>query len=135
MGTFRILKVSILAIILGISLPLFAQNVNTTNAYERYKDKKFYIADISEMSIEGSIAIAVTFSTPIAEGQNLDKIITVHNGAKQADGSWEVSKNRQEIYFKYLEPDTTYSVYVQEPAKIKNISGKGYTVQADILSI
>jgi uncharacterized protein YfaS (alpha-2-macroglobulin family) len=124
MSIGRILKVFILLVILGVSLPLFAQNVNTTNAYERYKDKEFYITDVSQMSVEGSIAIAITFSAPLADGQDLNKLIAVHSDSKQTDGSWEVSKNKQEIYFKYLEPNTRYKVYIQEPSKIKNISSK-----------
>jgi uncharacterized protein YfaS (alpha-2-macroglobulin family) len=110
---------------LAVSLPLFAQNVNTPPD-ERYKNKDFYILDTSEMSIEGSSSIVITFSTPIAEGQDLNKIIAVYkrDWSNTVDGSWELSKNKQEIYFKYLDPDTKYIVHIEQPSKIKNAFGK-----------
>ncbi|MDR1554760.1 MAG: alpha-2-macroglobulin family protein [Campylobacteraceae bacterium] len=130
MGIVRMSKVFILSIILGVSLPLFAQNVNiaskNTETYERYKNKSFYILDTSETIFEGSSSIAITFSTPIAEGQDLNNIITVYknDSSNYIDGSWEISKNKQEIYFKYLEPNTKYTVFIEQPAKIKNVLNK-----------
>ncbi|MDR2100405.1 MAG: alpha-2-macroglobulin family protein [Campylobacteraceae bacterium] len=130
MSISRIFKVFILSAILGISLPLFAQNVNTISKnaqnLERYQDKDFYILDISEANVEGAISIAITFSTPIAANQDLNRIITVYKNDRlqYADGLWEVSKNRQEIYFKYLDPNTKYIVHIEQPDKIKNIVGK-----------
>ncbi|MDR1284698.1 MAG: alpha-2-macroglobulin family protein [Campylobacteraceae bacterium] len=128
-----ILRAFILAIILGINLPLIAQNVNIVSKNnqaaenERYRDKDFYILDISEMTIEGASSIVITFSTPIASGQDFGNTIAVYKNstANYVDGLWEISKNRQEIYFKYLDPNTNYIVRIENPGKIKNIFGKG----------
>jgi uncharacterized protein YfaS (alpha-2-macroglobulin family) len=124
----------------SVSLSLFAQNVNTASKeaqLERFKDKAFYIVDASETTVEGAAAIAITFSTPIAARQDLNKIITIQKqeqskradgtmetSSQNVDGLWELSKDRQEIYFKYLDPNAKYLVYIEQQSKIKNIAGK-----------
>jgi uncharacterized protein YfaS (alpha-2-macroglobulin family) len=123
----------------SVSLSLFAQNVNTASKdaqIERFQDKDFYIVDASETTVDGAISIAITFSTPIATRQDLNKIITLLKrtnikkdgiteiSSQNVDGLWEVSKDRREIYFKYLDPNTKYMVYIEEQNKIKNAAGK-----------
>jgi uncharacterized protein YfaS (alpha-2-macroglobulin family) len=105
---------------------------------ERYKNRDFYIVDLSEMTIDGASALVLTFSAPLADIQKLNEFILVYNDTKKkdVDGSWELSKNKMEVYFKYLEPETKYTVSIskQSSLKIKNIAQKSLNLKNDYKS-
>ncbi|MDR3346347.1 MAG: alpha-2-macroglobulin family protein [Campylobacteraceae bacterium] len=143
MKFFRLLRIFIFsAALTAVSLCAAPNNGTVVTAQnssqleqERYKDKNFYILDISEMTIDGASTLVITFSTPLAGSKNLDSFINVQNTnkSKKADGSWELSKNKLEIYFKYLEPNTRYDVFIGKTSipKIKNIAGKSLEWEGD----
>ncbi|MFV0482122.1 MAG: MG2 domain-containing protein [Campylobacteraceae bacterium] len=96
---------------------------------EYYKNKEFKIVDVSEMNVDNTNSIAITFSTPLKEKQDFSKYIEIFDKTKNSnvDGAWELSKNKNELYFKFIDPQTTYVITVNNPAKkdggIENIAG------------
>lgn len=78
----------------------------TPELIEKYKDKKFEILDCSEMIIDGSSTLVVTFSVPLLPKlnfSNLLKLVDKETGV--VDGDWELSDNGLELRHRYLAPN------------------------------
>jgi alpha-2-macroglobulin len=94
---------------------------STSDVADKYKGKKFEVIDSSEVIIDGSSTLVVTFSIPVdpkADFSNLVKLVDRKSGF--VDGTWELSDNGLELKHRYLEPRRELRLRVSSGLKAAN---------------
>ncbi|MWN06454.1 alpha-2-macroglobulin family protein [Gilliamella sp. Pas-s95] len=85
------------------SKPLFKP---TPELVEKYHDKELKVIDSSEVILDGSSTLVITFSVPLNPNlkfSNLLRLVDRQTG--NVDGAWELSDNGLELRHRYLEPN------------------------------
>lgn len=78
----------------------------TPELIEKYKGKSLKVIDSSEVIIDGSSTLVVTFSVPINPKLNFSNLLRlVDKESGVVDGAWELSDNGLELKLRYLQPD------------------------------
>lgn len=86
-------------------------------------DSKFEALFAGQQTVDGSNALAVTFSEPLDTRQKLDTYFSVLTADETAqEGSWIISKDPQIIYFTNIEPASKYTIKILKGLKAS--SGK-----------
>ena len=72
---------------------------------ERYAGQALSVVDVSEVQLDGTSALSVSFSVPLEPEQNFaDKLHVVDAKSGKVDGAWELSDNLMELRLRHLEP-------------------------------
>ncbi len=68
-----------------------------------------------QQTVDGKNALAVTFSLPLDEKQDLSPYFSLSREEDKAvDGAWMLAKDPKTVYFTQIEPDTTYTIHVRK---------------------
>lgn len=82
---------------------------------KKYHGKQLEVLDASEVILEGTSTLIITFSVPLDPKQNfanLVRLVDSNNG--YVDGAWELSDNGLELRFRYLDPNRKLKVTVDK---------------------
>jgi alpha-2-macroglobulin len=78
----------------------------TPELIEKYHDKALTVIDTSEVIVDGSSTLVITFSVPLNPNLNFSNLLRlVDRQAGNVDGTWELSDNGLELRHRYLEPN------------------------------
>ncbi|MWP62953.1 alpha-2-macroglobulin family protein [Gilliamella sp. Pas-s25] len=78
----------------------------TPELIEKYHDKALTVIDSSEVIVDGSSTLVITFSVPLNPNLNFSNLLRlVDRQAGNVDGAWELSDNGLELRHRYLEPN------------------------------
>ena len=78
----------------------------TPELIEKYKGKQLTVIDSSEVILDGSSTLVVTFSVPLNPKLNFSNLLRlVDRKTGNVDGAWELSDNGLELRHRYLQPD------------------------------
>ena len=78
----------------------------TPELIEKYKGKQLTVIDSSEVILDGSSTLVVTFSVPLNPKLNFSNLLRlVDRKTGNVDGAWELSDNGLELKHRYLQPD------------------------------
>ena len=78
----------------------------TPELIEKYKGKELKVIDSSEVILDGSSTLVVTFSVPINPKLNFSNLLRlVDKDSGVVDGAWELSDNGLELRLRYLQPN------------------------------
>ncbi len=78
----------------------------TPELIEKYKGKQLTVIDSSEVILDGTSTLVVTFSVPLNPKLNFSNLLRlVDRKTGNVDGAWELSDNGLELRHRYLEPD------------------------------
>ena len=85
-----------------------SQNVfnPTPELIEKYKGKQLTVIDSSEVILDGSSTLVVTFSVPLNPKLNFSNLLRlVDKKTGNVDGAWELSDNGLQLRHRYLQPN------------------------------
>lgn len=92
----------------------------TLNAHA---DALFTAQFAGQQTVDGSNALAITFSAPLDTKQNLDSYFSLFTDKDMAvEGSWVISKNPQVVYFTNIQANTGYKINIHKG--LKSAKGK-----------
>ncbi len=87
----------------------------TPDLIEKYKDKKLEILDCSEIILDGSSTLVVTFSVPLLPKLNFTNLLRlVDKETGVVDGVWELSDNGLELRHRYLAPNRKLALTIDK---------------------
>ncbi len=73
----------------------------------------FHIAELEGFSQYGRPAVAVRFSSPLAQSQNFDQLLDLQGAdGERPNGSWQLREDNSALMFPYLEADRSYRLRV-----------------------
>ena len=92
---------------------IFLSMVFLLSVTSAWADDEFEALFAGQQTVDGSNALAVTFSEPVDTRQNLDTYFNVLDSDGTAlEGSWVISKDPQILYFTNIEPAAQYTVII-----------------------
>ncbi|OTQ59018.1 alpha-2-macroglobulin [Gilliamella sp. A7] len=78
----------------------------TPELIEKYKGKQLTVIDSSEVILDGSSTLVVTFSVPLNPKLNFSNLLRlVDKKTGNVDGAWELSDNGLQLRHRYLQPN------------------------------
>ena len=105
----------------------------TPELIEKYKGKDLKVIDSSEVILDGSSTLVVTFSVPInpkLNFSNLLKLVDKETGV--VDGAWELSENGTELRLRYLQPNRKLTLTIDKMVSAINDSHLPTVYQTEI---
>lgn len=82
---------------------------------KKYQDKQLKVIDSSEVILDGSSTLVVTFSVPLNSKQNFTNLIRlVDKESGYVDGAWELSDNGLELRHRYLAPNRKLTLSIDK---------------------
>ncbi|OCG49204.1 hypothetical protein A9G35_12350 [Gilliamella sp. Choc5-1] len=109
---------------------------STPELIEKYHDKELTVVDSSEVILDGSSTLVITFSVPLNPNlkfSNLLRLVDRQSG--NVDGAWELSDNGLELRHRYLEPNRKLTLTIDKMlsainnTKLKSVYQKDFTTQ------
>lgn len=90
---------------------------------KRYADRELSVLDVSQVQLEGTSALSISFSVPLDAQQDFaDKVHLVDTLKGKVDGAWELSDNQMELRLRHLEPQRKLVLTVD--ASVLAVTGK-----------
>nr|WP_319527256.1 alpha-2-macroglobulin [Pseudomonas laurentiana] len=72
---------------------------------QRYAGRELSVVDVSEVQLDGSSTLSVSFSAPLdAQQPFAERLHLVDTVKGKVDGAWELSDNQMELRLRHLEP-------------------------------
>ncbi|MDF7668024.1 alpha-2-macroglobulin [Orbaceae bacterium ESL0727] len=103
---------------------------------KKYHDTPFRVIDSSEVMLDGSSTLVITFSVPLSPKQNFANLVRlVDNESGYVDGAWELSDNGLELRYRYLAPNRKLTLTVDKmllainDSRLKNLYQSEITTQ------
>lgn len=113
---------------------------NTTHHSDNKLSKKYQrislkVLDCSEIILDGSSTLVITFSLPLDPDQKFDNLVRLtEEGKSEIDGHWELSNNGLELYHRYLAPKQKLVVNVNKAITGINGTRLSHSYQTSIIT-
>lgn len=105
----------------------------TPELVEKYHGKELTVIDSSEVIIDGSSTLVITFSVPLNPKLNFSNLLRlVDRQTGNVDGAWELSDNGLELRHRYLEPNRQLELTIDKMLAGINGSNLGWVYQTNI---
>lgn len=105
----------------------------TPELIEKYKGKNLKVLDSSELIIDGSSTLVVTFSVPLNPKLNFSNLLRlVDKESGVVDGAWELSDNGLELKLRYLQPNRKLVLTIDKMLSAINDSHLSSVYEAQI---
>lgn len=105
----------------------------TPELVEKYHGKELTVIDSSEVIIDGSSTLVITFSVPLNPKLNFSNLLRlVDRQTGNVDGAWELSDNGLELRHRYLEPNRQLDLTIDKMLAGINGSNLGWVYQTNI---
>lgn len=105
----------------------------TPELVEKYHGKELTVIDSSEVIIDGSSTLVITFSVPLNPKLNFSNLLRlVDRQTGNVDGAWELSDNGLELRHRYLEPNRQLELTIDKMLAGINGSNLGWVYQTKI---
>ncbi len=105
----------------------------TPELIEKYKGKELKVIDSSEVILDGSSTLVVTFSVPINPKLNFSNLLRlVDKDSGVVDGAWELSDNGLELRLRYLQPNRNLVLTIDKMLSAINDSHLPSVYQSEI---
>lgn len=91
-----------------------------------YSQVHFKIQDVSERDYKGVSSIGIVFSVPLDSRSEFQKFLVLERrDGERVDGTWVLSDNGKELFFKNIEPESEYLLTVYANLKAVNHKALG----------
>jgi alpha-2-macroglobulin len=108
----------------------------TPEFIEKYKGKTLKVVDSSEVILDGSSTLVVTFSIPVNPKLNFSNLVRLVDKQKGVvDGAWELSDNGLELKLRYLEPNRDLILTIDKMLSAINGSHLQFVYQKEIKTL
>ena len=88
---------------------------STPELVEKYRNKQLTVIDSSEVILDGSSTLVITFSVPLNPQLNFSNLLRLVDQEKgKVDGAWELSDNGLELRHRFLEPNRKLSLTIDK---------------------
>ncbi|OCG20831.1 hypothetical protein A9G22_10460 [Gilliamella sp. App2-1] len=105
----------------------------TPELIEKYHGKALTVIDSSEVILDGSSTLVITFSVPLNPKLNFSNLLRlVDRQAGNVDGAWELSDNGLELRHRYLEPNRELELTIDKMLAAINGNSLKEVYQAEI---
>ncbi|OCG07769.1 hypothetical protein A9G13_06030 [Gilliamella sp. wkB178] len=105
----------------------------TPELIEEYHNKQLTVIDSSEVILDGSSTLVITFSVPINPKLNFSNLLRLIDHDKgNVDGAWELSDNGLELRHRYLEPNRKLTLTIDKMLAAINNSHLKEVYQVEI---
>jgi alpha-2-macroglobulin len=105
----------------------------TPELIEKYKNKQLTVINSSEVILDGSSTLVITFSVPINPKLNFSNLLRlVDRESGDVDGAWELSDNGLELRHRFLEPNRKLTLTIDKMLSAINDSHLQSVYQVDI---
>ncbi|MFQ0993683.1 alpha-2-macroglobulin [Gilliamella sp. BG2] len=105
----------------------------TPELVEKYHGKELTVIDSSEVIIDGSSTLVITFSVPLNPKLNFSNLLRlVDRQTGNVDGAWELSDNGLELRHRYLEPNRQLDLTIDKMLAAINGNSLKEVYQAEI---
>ncbi|WP_167370285.1 alpha-2-macroglobulin family protein [Gilliamella mensalis] len=105
----------------------------TSELIEKYHGKTLTVIDSSEVIIDGSSTLVITFSVPLNPNLNFSNLLRLVDRQKgNVDGAWELSDNGLELRHRYLEPNRELELTIDKMLAAINGNSLKEVYQAEI---
>lgn len=102
---------------------------------KKYQRTSLKVLDCSEIILDGSSTLVITFSLPLDPGQKFDNLVRLtEEGKSEIDGHWELSNNGLELYHRYLAPKQKLVVNVNKAITGINGTRLSHSYQTSIIT-
>ncbi|SCB74709.1 alpha-2-macroglobulin family protein [Gilliamella intestini] len=105
----------------------------TSELVEKYRGKQLTVIDSSEVILDGSSTLVITFSVPLNPKLNFSNLLRlVDRQTGNVDGAWELSDNGLELRHRYLEPNRQLELTIDKMLTGINGSNLDWVYQTKI---
>ena len=105
---------------------------STPELVEKYRNKQLTVIDSSEVILDGSSTLVITFSVPLNPQLNFSNLLRLVDQEKgKVDGAWELSDNGLELRHRFLEPNRKLSLTIDKMLAAINDSHLKSVYQAE----
>ena len=105
----------------------------TPELKEKYKNKHLTVLDSSEVMLDGSSTLVITFSVPLNPKLNFSNLLRLVDKEKgNVDGAWELSDNGLELRHRFLEPNRKLTLTIDKMLSAINDSQLSAVYQTEL---
>ena len=113
----RVFRVFLLYLAIAGACVAWAADTVKTETTSTYTNEalltQMLVVDVSERTLEGSPALAMTFSQDLEPTAEIASFITLTAQGKAVEGTWVLASDPRRLYFTNIQPETEYRVQVR----------------------